>query len=328
MTIPKGTLPEQIEHIVNIATRAPSTHNSQPWKFDVQGNTLIVSLDESVVMPKSDPEGRYKHISIGYLLHHLYVVGKYYNMLKSFSITPENESLAVFTFEEFSNEPNRTFELLFLSIQKRQNLRGPFSPEVSLSEVMDCLGNKTIDLPVPVHVECVANAKDVEKVAELTAESMRRVYRDDEFRREMASWIKPNNSKEKRGIHGYSLNQKLLGSIILPHIIRNFNIGAVLAKLNYNAISSAPFVLVYATEKENISSWISVGMRASEATLTLLAAGYNTSIFVAALEHVDTKKELGSLITSSETPQFVMAGGKILVSAPYTPRYTFSEKKV
>lgn len=327
MTTLNGSLEEQIRSVVNIAVRAPSTHNSQPWKFSTEDNTLSVFVDESVRMPKSDPEGRYKFISIGYLLHHLQVVGNYYGVLENITITPNEDCVAKLSFTESSSDSsNAEYKELFEAIEKRQNLRGPFSDTAEIDVVKNALVTD-VHTPSEVHVELLAAKEQIHTIAELTAESMRRVYRDPEFRKEMSMWIKPNNSKEKQGIHGYSLNQKLIGSLLLPHIIRMFNVGSLLAKLNYKAISSAQFGLVYATEGNTKQDWLSVGMKASAATLSLLAHGYNTSIFVASLEHEDTKNDLAALMTKSCTPQFVMVGGKILVSAPKTPRYTFKEKK-
>jgi len=69
-------------------------------------------------------------------------------------------------------------------------------------------------------------------------------------------------------------------------------------------------------------------MHASNATLSLFSKNYNMSIFVASLEHEDTKESLKNSLQISEHPQFVMVGGKILTKAPYTPRYTCREKMI
>jgi len=77
-----GTIEHQIQQIVDYAVRAPSTHNSQPWKFSITGNTLSVFVDENVKMPYSDPDNRYKYISLGYLIHHIQVIANYFDVLE------------------------------------------------------------------------------------------------------------------------------------------------------------------------------------------------------------------------------------------------------
>lgn len=321
-----GTIEDQIQQVVDYAVRAPSTHNSQPWKFSIENNKLSVLVDESVKMPYSDPEERYKYISLGYLVHHIQTTAEYFNVLGSVDFSPEERVVATFTFNEYTGAKNSEQQNLFKAIEKRQNLRGPFKQENLSQEIMDLIQGLNTNTPEKVELVFSNKKEQVQKIGELTAESMRRVYKNPLFRKEMSHWIKPNNSKEKTGIHGYSLNQKLFSSILLPHIIRMFDVGPLLAKLNYKAITSAQFGIVYATEKNTKTSWFSVGMRASHLTLSLLSRGYNVSIFVASLEHEDTKKDLKSSLEVSTSPQFVMVGGKILVKAPYTPRYSYKEK--
>jgi len=330
MEKPEGRLKDQIEFLVGLATRAPSTHNSQPWKFSILDNTLSVFIDEGVQMPESDSEKRYLHISIGYLLHHLIVVGEYFSMLDSYSIAVEGNKVAEFKFSDFNQEVNEKYLHLVQAIFERQNLRGPFKPESVSTEIIEEIKDLkgSVEYIDNTELSLIEEGGDIEKIAELTAESMRRVYKDSSFRAEMSKWIKPNNSKDKDGIHGYSLNQSMFGSILLPHIIRLLNVGKVLAKLNYKAIASAPLGLIFSSKDDSPKSWIKIGMHASLVTLTLLSKGINASVFVAALEHKDTKESLQNLAKIEGVPQFLLVAGEILVTAPRTPRYSVSEKTI
>lgn len=329
MKYPEGSLKNQIEFLVSIATRAPSTHNSQPWKFSIEDNVLSVFVDDSIEMPESDPEKQYLYISLGYLLQHLITVGNCYKMLESYEITPNDSKVATFSFKDYAGETDNYCLPMLGAIGKRQNLRGPFKNESVdenlLQKIKDSLTKEEFGKNISLNI---IKGDGVSKIGELTAESMKRVYSRPEFRAEMSNWIKPNNSKEKHGIHGYSLNQKLIGSMLLPHIIRLFNIGGKLAKLNYMAIASAPVGFIFSSKDNNKQSWIETGMCSSFLTLSLLVEGLNTSVFVASLEHEDTKKDLQKVANTTEVPQFVTVAGEILVSAPRTPRYSVTEKSI
>ena len=62
-----------MERIVEIATRAPSVHNTQPWRWRATGHTLELYADPAYLLPETDPEGRNLTISCGAALHHAQV---------------------------------------------------------------------------------------------------------------------------------------------------------------------------------------------------------------------------------------------------------------
>ena len=60
-----------IQDAVQLACRAPSLHNSQPWRWVAGGPTLHLFADLTRVMTAADPEGREIYLSCGTALDHL-----------------------------------------------------------------------------------------------------------------------------------------------------------------------------------------------------------------------------------------------------------------
>jgi hypothetical protein len=58
---------------VQLACRAPSLHNSQPWKWVAEGARLHLYVDHSRILYSTDKSGREAHISCGAVLDHLRV---------------------------------------------------------------------------------------------------------------------------------------------------------------------------------------------------------------------------------------------------------------
>lgn len=56
-----------------LAARAPSVHNSQPWKWRVDAASLHLYSDTSRQLPNIDPDGRDLMLSCGAALHHCVV---------------------------------------------------------------------------------------------------------------------------------------------------------------------------------------------------------------------------------------------------------------
>jgi len=62
---------EQWRAVVAAAGAAPSTHNTQPWRFVVEPDAIHLHLDPSRALPVIDPTGREARISCGAALLNL-----------------------------------------------------------------------------------------------------------------------------------------------------------------------------------------------------------------------------------------------------------------
>jgi len=62
--------PETIRAVLTLATKAPSTHNSQPWRWQVGPDRLHLYADPSRHLPSPDPSRRGMLVSCGTTLHH------------------------------------------------------------------------------------------------------------------------------------------------------------------------------------------------------------------------------------------------------------------
>jgi nitroreductase len=62
-----------VRAMVSAAVRAPSVHNSQPWRWEYDGHQLHLSADWSRQLRHGDPDGRDLIISCGAALHHVCV---------------------------------------------------------------------------------------------------------------------------------------------------------------------------------------------------------------------------------------------------------------
>lgn len=58
---------------ISLANRAPSVHNSQPWRWRTGSSTVHLFTDPTRALPATDPEGRDLRLSCGAALHHLRV---------------------------------------------------------------------------------------------------------------------------------------------------------------------------------------------------------------------------------------------------------------
>lgn len=76
-----GPVPVQLsrqerEHLVLVATCAPSVHNTQPWSFEESPRGLLVRADASRQLAVLDPDGRELRVSCGAAVQHLEVAAR------------------------------------------------------------------------------------------------------------------------------------------------------------------------------------------------------------------------------------------------------------
>jgi hypothetical protein len=65
-----------LRELVELATRAPSIHNTQPWRWRAGGTQVRLYADRSRQLAHSDPDGRTLAISCGAALHHAQVAAE------------------------------------------------------------------------------------------------------------------------------------------------------------------------------------------------------------------------------------------------------------
>ncbi len=62
----------RLREIVQLAGRAPSVHNTQPWRWRILGDTTLdLYADRRRQLPVADPQGRNLALSCGAALHHV-----------------------------------------------------------------------------------------------------------------------------------------------------------------------------------------------------------------------------------------------------------------
>ena len=320
---------ELILNILSYATRAPSTHNSQPWLFKLQPNGVSVFYDEKLLLPEADKEGRDLYISIGCMLENMTIAAGHFGFITDcvFLKNSTDNHIVDITFKENKNHPEEV-EKLFGMIPNRVNARGQFNNEDifdEVSKIAKVCGEEFVKDNISLTI--LNKKEDIYKMAELTQQVIHEVYCRPSFRKEVSHWMNSNITTKKEGIPGYALKLPLVFSIIIPVLIRFFNMGKVLGKLNLKSISSAPLVLVFSSPNNNKIDWINTGRFVEKLMLSLQAEGFQTSIFVGAIEIGDYYKQVEQLTgLSSQRPQFIFAVGHIPGKHKITYRHKLEDK--
>jgi len=321
---PKDILSEQIMFILQYAILAPSTHNIQPWLFKVNNNVCEIYFDKDLLLPKADKTGRDLYISLGCLLENLLIAARYFGIYDRVEyMLKGNHVLNVYFKPGIKDE---SLKDLLQAILTRINVRGIFDQKVIEREKLDHL--KNIDFPQGIRMYLLSKKDEIKEVGKLTSLGIRQAYKDRDFRKEMFKVINPNFSKKKQGLPGYSLRMPMLISIIFPWVVRFFNIGKILARLNSMSIYSAGAACIFASEKDDPEHWLKVGQAAERFMLEAVVLGLRSSIFVASVEVGSFYKRVQRLLGIKLRPQFLLCLGYMDLQQKYTPRQELNKKLI
>lgn len=322
---------EKIEFLLNYAVLAPSTHNSQPWLFEIQKNSCKILINPKINITQADPKGRDLYISLGCCIENFITAAQYFNVYKKISYAPKNKKnlVAEIHFVNLSKlniKKNAKLQPMIEAVKKRITVRGVFQQKKIPETVIKNIKNDQDFKKLTLHV--VTNKEQIVDLSKLTAEGLRIAYKSKQFRKEMYKWFVNNFSKRREGLPGYSLKMPTVLSVIFPFMVRFFNIGNLVSKLNYRSMSSMPLVCVISAKESNPATWLQVGRLAERTMLKLHSKNIKTSIFVASVEMGNLYKQVQKVLRTQDRPQFLFCAGYMDTNQPYTLRHEVNKKIV
>ncbi len=189
-----GTPQQKLRFLLAYAVLAPSSHNSQPWRFRLSADRVELIADRSRSLPVLDPQDRELIISCGAAVGHLQVALRrfgYAGDVQAFPEPTDRDLLARIGLGEI-HVPDDEDERLFQSLFARHTNRHPFHPERIPGETLTQIQGRA--LPPRIWLKTVPEGECRQSLARLIAHADRDQVADCRFRRELAHWIHPQDS--------------------------------------------------------------------------------------------------------------------------------------
>ncbi len=321
-----GTREEQFEYLLRFVILAPSTYNTQPWKFQVAPDGIGIFADYGRRMPVADPGNRELLISIGAAIMNLRVAAAHFGFSCRVHYNYSGESERPIAFAALSpadpGERDGDLDALFPSIPGRHTNRSPFLLSRIPAAVLNNLTALGMDGRASLAIS--TDGKLNSEVADLVATADRRQYADSALRQERAEWIRPNWTMKPDGLPGAALGLKGVAAALGPWTTRVLDLGKVRAARDKNLCIEAPGLVVVHSE-ESIPHWLEAGELLERLLLGLVREGLQSSYFNMPVQVPELRVQLRALLGIPTWPQILLRIGYCLVEPAITPRRPVAE---
>jgi nitroreductase len=317
-----GSFREKCAFLLNYAILAPSTHNTQPWKFMLTPEGVHVFADYSRRLPAVDPQNRELLMSVGAAIFTLRAAACRFGFSASVRYNYSGDSeqpLAVVRIEPREHITNGDFDLLtlFPAIVERHTNRRPFLhsriPESVLALVRDMSAGSRAALTVST------DGKINEQVGDMVAAAERIQFDVPEFRADWSAWLRRAATDEGDGIPGDALGMNPVSTLLAPWAVRTFRMGNRQAAIDRNLCVEAPGLVVIHSE-DNVPHWLEAGELLQKLLLTMTREGLHQSYFNIPVQVPELRQRLRTLMNVPGLPQAILRIGYSLSAPVLTPR--------
>jgi hypothetical protein len=310
---------------VRYALLAPSSHNSQPWRFQVEGGTISLLADRTRGLPVTDPYDRELIISCGAALLNLRAALAHFGMGFTIDLFPAEAEpdLLARVHLDAAAPVDKGMAHLFPAICRRATNRTPFTPIAVPDKVRDSLCAEAAVEGVAVRP--VTTTAQLAEVAALIAQADRQQFDDVRFRRELASWIHPHRASD--GMPAYAFGVPRLMDFDVPitsMVIRTFDLGGGIAAHDAAVTTGSPLLLCFSTTRDDAPSWLFAGQALERLLLLARLEGYDASYLNQPIEVPELRNALRDALGTEPFPQLLIRLGRGQAVA-HTPRRPLEE---
>ncbi len=299
---PDAPLPvDPMERLVYYARLAPSSHNTQPWKFLVGREEIDVFADEHRWLRVADPARRELHASLGCAIESMRIAADYAQFGSTVAYFPlEHDDMLVARIRIAFGGPKRNL------------------PAASLLEPMVTrrTSHRAFDRAKPVGDEdrkamyCSFEVGDVSlhflqerpallALAELEEAADRKLFSDPAYREELAKWVGD-------GLLGTSWLVSKLGQFAVGHL----PVADRVAKDDAARLASAPLVAMLSTRSDRPVDAVQSGEAYMRLALMAESRGIRMQPVSQVLEVPEIRQEVAKLFALGDrVPQHLFRIG-------------------
>jgi hypothetical protein len=311
------TLAEQARYLIEVAARAPSLHNTQPWRFAVIGDAIELRADADRQL-LVDPDGREMVISCGAALYGLRLAVRSLGYMPQVELLPgpaEPPPLARVRLGPAAPVTAGERKML-AAVLHRHTHRGRFEDGTLPAGLLGRLRADTRAEGATLTEIEPGLAR--ERLNALAAGSGRRQDRNPRSRAETWRWSRDATSTDRDGVPAYAFPAvpgREPGQ--LPQ--RDFDLGRGVGMLSGDG-PAPPVTAVLSTSGDGTEDWLHAGQALHRLLLDAATQWVFASLNSQPLEDAVTRMRIGDWLALAGAPQMLLAFGVSRTAHPTARR--------
>jgi nitroreductase len=305
--------------MVEYATMAPSGHNTQPWKFEIEDSVIRIHPDSSCLLPVVDNDNRELYISLGCALENLCIAANEFGYKTNTTVQKNGNAF----FINVEPEKEKCIKNpLFAQIERRQTNRNLYNNQIIHHDTIEILKR----VPSEKNVEWYLYEKGDKTFGQLTEyiiQGNEIQMNDKNFKKELLSWMRYNDKQVANEYNGLSC--KMFNSPSMPKSIGKFVVGCFLNpktqnKTDLEKIESSSHLVLVTTTDNTPEGWIATGQSLERFLLATTELGIACAYHNQPCEVKTLAQKLqNELLEDNEFPMLILRIG-YAPPAPYSLR--------
>jgi hypothetical protein len=309
----------QLRFLVGYAILAPSTRNTQPWRFEAATDTVRLLADFDREQAVADPDRRELYISLGCALENLLVAAEHFGFRHEVTYFPEHgndELVASVAFQHGEMPPSARAGIPLDTIGRRYNDNSVYRSR-PLSEDIRCK-LETCRMESELRLDLTDDHCFHRWVEQLTQEADRLEFADPDFREELGRRI-------MEGAFGLPKVLSRLGSLAVSRL----DLGDPMARQDQKIVDSAPLLGLISGAGDTHLAHVRSGQLFERLWLTATTMGVSVHPMSQTMRHPELRSAMAELIpVRGWVPQHLFRVGYSLrqgESCHHTPRRPLEE---
>lgn len=295
----------QLQELVRYATLAANGHNTQPWTFTINDNSIEIQPDYSRRLSVVDPNDRELWLSLGCALENLLIAARAIGYATEVTYPDTGEVIRVGLIEDTPQASK-----LFDAIPLRQNTRSEYDGQPVTSTDFDRMQKVGLEPNVTLHF--VTQSNELETVLEYVNQGNVTQYSDKAFVNELIHWLRFNKREALASLDG--LYSRCSGNPEVPRWLGQMFVSGGKpqqeADVDAKKLRSSSGAVVIASTSDDKTTWVRTGQVYERLALTLTSLEIKSAFLNQPIEVTDLRSQFQSAMgLGAALPQLLVRFG-------------------